>query len=127
MMKQILKILIAFPFFLYSCCDAGAGGSSVIKGKVMHHELAIPNAKVFIKYDAKDLPSTDTSVYNASVQANSNAEYSISGLKCGDYYLFGKGIDPTLIAPNNVVTGGIHIKIGKDGTVKESDVFVTED
>jgi len=127
MTKHLVKLLFVFPLAITSCCDGGGGGSSVVKGKVLHHDQAIPNAMVYIKYNAKDLPSTNTLVYNDSVKANSNAEYSISGLKCGDYYLYGKGIDSGLIAPENIVTGGLHIKISKDGTVKETDVYVSED
>ena len=87
----------------------------------------IPNTTIYIKYKAKELPSTDVSKYDAHVQAGSDAMYTVSGLECGDYYLYGVGIDPSLIAPDNIVKGGVHVKITKDGTTTETDVFVTED
>ena len=126
MMKHFVKILFATTLVVSSCCAGEGGGSSVVSGKVYHHAKPIANAKVYVKYDAKDLPSTDVSVYNQSVTAGADASYSLSGLKCGDYYIYATGIDDALVSPEDVVTGGLYVKIGKDGTVVEKDVYVTE-
>jgi hypothetical protein len=126
MMKHFVKIFFATILAISSCCTGEAGGSSVVSGKVYHHAKPIANAKVYVKYDAKDLPSTDVSVYNQSVTAGADASYSISGLKCGDYYIYATGIDDDLVAPEDLVTGGLYVKIGKDGVVVEKDVYVTE-
>lgn len=126
MVKHFIKITFVSAVFISSCCTGEGGGTSVVSGTVYHHSEAIGYSKVYVKYDAKDLPSTDVSVYNQSVTANADGHYTISGLKCGDYYLYGVGVDPDAIAPDTIVTGGIPIKISKDGTSKVVDVYVTE-
>ena len=126
MMKHSVKLLLAGAVFISSCCTGEGGGSSVVSGTVYHHSEEIGYSKVYVKYDAKELPSTDVSVYNQSVTSDENGHYSLKGLKCGDYYLYAVGVDPDAVAPDTIVKGGTPITISKDGTNKEVDVYVTE-
>jgi hypothetical protein len=97
------------------------GGKSVIKGTVLHHSRFIANSRVFIKFNAKEFPGTDTTKYDAKVFADAAGNYSIKCYK-GDYYLFGFGFDDQLSL--NVKGGvGVHIRNNESISI---DVPVTE-
>lgn len=118
--KYYLILLISAIGF-YSCKRNQLNGNSEIKGIVAHHGRFIPNARVFVKFKATELPGTDTLKFDAHVLANNAGEYVI---KCypGDYFLYGYGYDDQ---SNQIVTGGMHVKVRYNETVKK-DVGVTE-
>src|SRR5688572_9930555 len=97
---KILSIIAIFSFV--SCKKNQLGGKSTVFGKVAHHSKSIANATVFIKFNAKEFPGRDTTVYDAKVKADANGNYSF---KCyrGEYYLYGFGIDPDVINPSHIV------------------------
>lgn len=119
-MKKAL-FLIAASSLLLSCKKNQLGGTSTIKGIVAHHSRAIPNSRVFIKFNAKEFPGEDTTVYDAKVTADAGGNYSIKCYK-GDYYLYGFGYDD-LIKQN--VSGGVPVHVRRNEQVN-SDVPVTE-
>ena len=118
-MKKIILLLV--PLLILSCKKNQLGGTSTIKGTVLHHERFIANATVYIKFNSKDFPGTDVSKYDANVAADASGNYSLKCYK-GDYYLYGVGYDPEIKEP---VTGGIPIHIRNHETVN-TDVPVTE-
>ena len=121
-MKKHIFILM-LTIVLYSCKKNQLGGSSTITGTVVHHAKFIPGARVFIKFDAKDFPGTDTTKYDDKVAADANGNYTIKCYK-GNYYLYGVGNDYAISPP--LVVGGLSVKIRKNETIK-ADVAVTED
>lgn len=121
MKKSILIIL--FSFFFITCKKNQLGGTSTISGKVVHHSKAIPNATIFIKFDEKDFPGSDTTKYDDKVRADSEGNYTIKCYK-GNYYLYGYGKDNSISPP--YVVGGVYVKVRKNENVK-ADVAVTED
>ena len=122
-MKKIAILLsIVFFMMMFSCKKNQLNGKSVIQGSVKHHSKVIPNAKVYIKFKAKEFPGRDFSVYDAMVTADSLGVYSIKCYK-GDYYLFGTGYD-SQISEN--VFGGTPVHIRNNETV-DIDIAVTED
>jgi hypothetical protein len=119
---QLLAVITCLAFALTGCKKNQLGGKSVINGKVFHHTRMIPNATVYIKFNAREFPGTDSSLYDAEVKANANGEFSIACYK-GEYYLYATGIDPQ-IQPL-YVRGGVPVSIRQRETV-EADVAVTE-
>jgi hypothetical protein len=97
------------------------GGSSTIKGVVAHHGKEIPNARVFVKFNAKEFPGSDTTKYDAKVKADANGNYIIKCYK-GNYYLYGFGFDKGV--PGSV-SGGIPVNV-RINEVIETVVAVTE-
>lgn len=124
-MKNIFRISIPILILalIMACGKEGPGGKAAIKGKVKHHSSLIPGAVIYIKYGATESPGTDITYYDASVNANANAEYEFQDLKSGDYYLFGVGFDSLGPYP---VYGGIPVKIKSKTETVEIDVPVTE-
>ena len=72
-----LTILLISSVFIISCSKkddevavvtipAGKGGKATITGHVKHHDDAIPNAMVYIKYGAIELPGTNPKDYDDS-------------------------------------------------------------
>jgi hypothetical protein len=118
-MKQVL--VIACLFTLIACKKNEAGGSSEISGKVTHHEKVIPYSRVFIKYNAKEFPGSDTSRYDAKFSTGLDGAYSFKLYK-GDYFLYGYGYDPGV---PGAVAGGIHIGLRKNEK-STTNVPVTE-
>ncbi len=129
-MKTILKFqtiaLICISSILFttitSCQKEGTGGNSTIIGYVKHHEKFIPNATVYIKYNATEFPGTNTANYDASIIAGSNALYKFTNLRKGDYYLYAIGYDDVILSQ---VQGGIAVKLKYNKTTI-TDVPVTE-
>lgn len=120
-MKYLFVFLL--PLLLSSCTKEGLGGEATIKGHVKHHSALIPNAIIHIKFGAKESPGTSASSYDESVTADANAYYEITGLKKGDYYLYGVGMDSAI---GKAVVGGIPVEIKKRKEVVEADIPVTE-
>jgi hypothetical protein len=114
------SLLAAFLFF--SCKKNQLGGKATISGKVAHHSKPIGNARVFIKFNAKEFPGEDTTLYNDKVWADADGNYSIKCYK-GDYYLWGYGFD---FGINKVVTGGLPVHLRNKEKVNV-DVAVSED
>jgi hypothetical protein len=120
-MKKFLPCII-FLAFCFSCKKNQLGGKSKVSGKVTHHERIVPNATVYIKFNATEFPGADSSRYDAKVMADSHGEYSFRCYK-GDYYLFGTGID--LQSSPLYVHGGVPVHVRNNEEV-ENDIAVSE-
>ena len=68
--KYIILVVFALSFF--GCKKNQLGGKSNIKGKVMHHDLAIPYAMIYIKYNATEFPGERAS----TLQKTSKGEFT---------------------------------------------------
>ncbi len=119
-----LVCLLAIAGLFFSCKKNQLGGTATIKGVVKHHTKLIGNATIFIKFNAKEFPGTDESIYDEKVTANALGEFEI---KCyqGNYYLFGSGIDSQVLINGGKVIGGIPVKIRNEESL-EVTVAVTE-
>jgi hypothetical protein len=124
-MKKI-HILILLTGFIFSaaCKKNQLGGKSTVKGTVAHHERAISYAVVFIKFNAKNFPGADTTIYDDKVRTDASGNFSFKCYK-GDYYLYGFGFDYTIPPPYHVV-GGVPVHVRNRETVN-ADVAVTEE
>lgn len=125
-MKSIkVTILLALVLTLgfTSCKKNGTGGDATITMTVKHHDLIIPDATIYIKYDAKEFPGEDVSKYDNSVKADGNGYAKFEGLLKGDYYLYGVGYDSNI---SETVKGGLGVEISKRSQIKEVIVPVTE-
>jgi hypothetical protein len=116
----IVSAIMALTFT--SCHKEGTGGHSSVNGNVKHHSKLIPNAVVYIKYGATEFPGTDVGLYDDHVTSDTNAHYEFTGLRKGDYYLYGVGWDA---AGPFEVKGGVGIKL-KYNKASTNDVPVTE-
>lgn len=118
-------LILTFPSCKKDTCskeNPGTGGKCTVSGTVKHHSEPIPYSRVFIEYGATEFPGTDTTKYDSKVTSDADANYSISDLMPGNYYLYGVGFDNDISLP---VTGGIGITICDESTLS-SDVPVTE-
>ena len=119
--KYIILFLCALS--LFGCKKNQLGGKSNIKGKVMHHEQAIPFARVYIKYNATEFPGEDVSVYNTYIDADHNGNFLIEHIYHGQYYFYAVGYDGTIA---ETVKGGIALKVKMFKEVTGFEVPVTE-
>jgi hypothetical protein len=122
--KKTISICIVIALFMsiLSCRKEGPGGKSSVSGTVKHHSMIIPNAIVYIKYDATQFPGTNISLYDASTTADANAHYTFKDLRKGDYYLYSVGYDNAI---TSIVSGGIGVKL-KYNKETVTDIPVTE-
>jgi hypothetical protein len=118
-MKKILLFLSVLT--LISCKKNSTGGQATISCTVLHHTRVIPNATVYIKYGAKEFPGKDPSAYSDHKQADANGHVDFTGLRYGDYYLYGVGYDSSILLP---VTGGDHLNIKWSERKKTFDFVV---
>lgn len=124
-LKYIVLMVTALAFF--GCKKNQLGGKSNIKGKVAHHGVAIPYAKVYIKFNAADFPGEDVSKYDATLDADHNGNFLVSNIYRGQYYFYAVGVDPALGTTNNIVKGGIALKVKMFKEITGFEVPVTED
>ena len=122
---MILRVVILCLFLLsvVSCKKNALGGKCTVQGRVMHHSKLIANARVFIKFNAKEFPGADTTRYDAKLSADALGNYTFDCYP-GNYYLYAFGIDLGVPAPHHVVAG-IPVKLRQNETVK-ADIPVTE-
>lgn len=121
-MKKIAFILF-MAFIFVTCKKNQLGGDSVVEGTVKHHSKVITNATVFLKFNAKDLPGEDTTIYDAKVRVDKDGYFKFSTYK-GHYFLYAVGKDPGIPAPY-IVVGGQGIKLRSKETVS-LNLAVTE-
>lgn len=122
-MKNSIVFLL-FLALLVNCKKNQLGGKSAISGTIKHHAKIIANATVFIKFNAKDLPGTDTTLFDAKVRADANGNYTIKCYK-GNYFLYGYGYDNQVTTNDGRVTGGSAVSIRNNEKIT-IDLAVTE-
>lgn len=99
----------------------GTGGNAILKITPQHHGNNIDSCTISIKYNAQDKPAAyDNEV--KCVMENGKPVATFSGLKKGNYYIFGRGWDPSI---EQHVEGGIPYTITEEKTI-EITVPVTE-
>ena len=123
-MKIVVYINLFFLILFLGCKKNQLGGKSTISGVVMHHEKIIANATVFIKFNAKDLPGVDTTLFDTKVKADAAGNYVIKCYK-GNYFLYAYGYDTQVTSNNGRVTGGSGVNIRNNEKVT-IDLGVTE-
>jgi len=127
-MKKLTLIAFILTIISFSACKKnGTGGENTIAAFPKHHGTPIPNATVYIKYGATELPGVNASDFDDSKTAikegTSAAHAHFEGLLKGDYYIYSVGFDSTV---NEIVSGGMAVKITTKSGEQEVDIPVTE-
>ena len=132
MMKPGLTLLtmstLLFMLVMSSACkkkpSAGLGGQATLKVRTVHHGSAIDSATVYVKFNSQEPVGISSYDLSAKVQSDGSGGFyaTFSGLKAGDYYLYGEGWDPSIL---NNVKGGIPYTIEEE-KVQEVILPVTE-
>ena len=123
-MNQQLVLFCIVALLGLSCNKAGVGGKASISGAVMHHEVPIPNAAVYIKYGANAFPGFDLEQYDDQTTASAtDASYSFTNLYKGEYFIYCTGYDASIMEE---VLGGVPVEIKKKRENIEIDVPVKE-
>lgn len=126
----ISLLIISTIFATSSCkkdkCKAGTGGDLTLKFNTVHHSKGIPGCTVRIKFDTQDFPGAN-GVYDITKTANDTITFvTFSGLNCGDYYIYGTGIDSSLTSTNKTVKGGIPYSTTQSNGTIELTLPITE-
>src|SRR5690606_2214161 len=122
----VMILGLALYWVLPSCARdedpiGGKGGNAVLNLHPRHHALYIDSCTVYIKYNASEKPSSfDDSVECTMV--NGVPTGTFSGLKPGNYFVYGKGWDTAI---QESVVGGIPYKISEEKTF-DIDLPITE-
>ena len=127
-MKRVrFSALIVSILAFTACKKNGTGGDNSIAAFPKHHGTSIPNATVYIKYGATDLPGVNASDFDDSkiaVKEGSSAVHAhFEGLLKGDYFIYAVGFDSSI---NEAVSGGIAVKVTSKAGEKDVDIAVTE-
>lgn len=110
-------------------CKGGTGGDNSMMVYLKHHSkliTAVPGHAdtLFIKYDTNELPGENPSDFDAFYVGDTLTDhFMITGLNCGDYYLFAAGWDTSI---TQRVKGGIPVTIDDDAGQLTVNVPVTE-
>lgn len=109
---------------IFACKKNQLGGKSKVSGEIKHHSKLIPDADVYIKFNATDFPGEDLSVYDTHIKANDKGYYEITNFYKGNYYLFAVGKDYSIPPPYKVI-GGIAVKL-RDKEELIRNIAITE-
>lgn len=129
LLPAFLAIMGSATLFVTSCNrqdksdgeGAGKGGNATLRVTPRHHGINIDSCMVYIKYNSSEIASTyDDSIW--CVPSGGKPVATFSQLKKGNYYIYGKGWDPTIIQE---VVGGIPFTITEEKTI-DIEVPVTE-
>jgi len=96
-------------------CTAGTGGNLIMVVYPEHHGAAIINHDeypdtVMVKFNTQEFPGDNPALYDLVIAGEPGEDHvHVEGLMCGDYYLYAKGWDTTLAAPDTIVKGGIPV------------------
>ncbi|MES2565379.1 MAG: hypothetical protein V4565_00835 [Bacteroidota bacterium] len=123
-MKHIIKIfaLAIIALLTNSCKKSSTGGDATVVAFPKHHGTPIKGATIYIKFNAKDLPSDPTSNYDLKVVGEENEDHvHIKGLRYGQYYLYAVGYDESI---SETVVGGMALAIKYKQRKKEIDVDI---
>lgn len=109
-------------------CEAGSGGSLTLVVQLRHHNALIVNDSlrpdtVWVKYNAKDWSGAPSGADAVFIGEFPEDHVHISGLKCGDYYLFGSGWDNSV---SEIVKGGRAFSTENDSGEESVTIAVTE-
>lgn len=116
-MKTHIKTIgfLALCILGFSACKkAGINGDATLIITAKHHGTVIVNQpnypdSVYVKFDAKDLPSDPTHDYDALFVGQAGEDHvHCEGFHTGTYFLYVTGWDTTI---NQRVTGGMSVKI----------------
>ena len=117
--------------FLYWACRPALPEEIPLPTKIcvrtQHHTLRIPNATVYIKYNATEFPGYDKppSYYDASFKTGADAYGCIESIPEGRHWLVAFGYD-SLYFPNNV-RGNLPVTISLDHKpVLDTVLYVSE-
>jgi hypothetical protein len=92
---------------------------------VKHHGVLIPGATVYVKYNSKEFPGTDVSMYDASKVSGASGHGAghahFEGLEAGSHYFYAVGYDSTIL---DDVMGGIGLEIKNSETKQELDLDI---
>ncbi len=120
--------LVLIVFLSFGCRkknSAGLGGDNELQITAKHHTVVLDSMTVYLKFNTQDAP-TALSDYDIQAEVkdyNGEKIAVFTGLKEGEYYMYGYGWDPFL--PDNV-EGGLPIEISNESTPIEYDLQVTE-
>ena len=93
-----------------------------MKGVIVHHSKHIPDAILYIKFNAKEFPGKDSSKYDAHTVTDHHGDFHFNVYK-GDYFLYATGLD--FGQDTFYVTGGVPATL-RNRERKELDVAVSE-
>lgn len=118
MKSATFALILALAGSSLSACSrkdggsAGKGGKASLSCSPAHHGSFrnIINAKVFIKYNAQDLPGSFDDSMNCSI-TNNKATATFSGLRTGNYYVYARATDTTI---GSIVEGGIPFTLSEE-------------
>jgi hypothetical protein len=122
-MRYTAALLLGASLFFVACkredpvVIAGKGGNATLRITPQHGGGAeeIEDAMLYIKYNTKDKPADDR--YDDSVACNivdGKPMGAFTGLKKGDYYLYGTGWNPD---HGDIVKGGLPYTIDDENKV----------
>jgi hypothetical protein len=111
-------------------CVAGTGGNVTIAafpkhhGEVIYSQANYPDT-AYLKFNTQDFPGESPLDYDLVVVAEEGEDHvHISGLKCGEYYIYMTGWDTSI---NQRVKGGIPYSFEQTSGEIDLTVPVTED
>jgi hypothetical protein len=107
-------------------CKAGGGGNLTLKLSTFHHTNPITGCTVKIKFNAKDFPGENGEYDIVTQQVAGENFVNVTGLKCGEYYMFAVGVDSSLTDPDKTVKGGIPFSTEQESGIIEISIPVTE-
>jgi len=129
-MKRLSTFFLLIALLFTSCGkdeNTDSAGHIVVKGtnklivSVMHHSMALPGIRVYLKNNAVEFPGTDVGVYDWHTQSDNSGIASFENLFQGNYFLYAEGFDQNV--GMNVM--GATPAVINSSTVSGNELYVT--
>jgi hypothetical protein len=94
-----LALIIGMGLLLSGCKkdDTIEAGNVTLDVYVKHHNIPIPNARIFVKNNTLQFPGQDTSLYDTFYTTDAAGHYKMVDIGNGkkEMVIYAKGIDPS--------------------------------
>ena len=132
-MKTLITLVVSL-LLLAGCtkentCSSGTGGDLTLVIFPEHHGKPIYSQEgyrdtVMVKFNTQEFPGASPSLYDLVLAGDSGEDHiHITGMKCGDYYLYCAGFDTSI---SQRVTGGMPYSTSQTSGELDIKVPVTE-
>jgi hypothetical protein len=128
---QTIGLVTLCTFAFSSCKKAGTDGDATLVVSPAHHgDPIVSNANyrdtIYVKFNAKDLPSDPTHNYDAIFVGEPGEDHvHCPNLHTGTYFLYATGWDTSINPPfGQRVSGGMSVKIKYKERKQEINVTV---
>lgn len=92
-MRFAIVIVFTLALLLAGCKKEEDPNNIFLEVLVVHHDIPVLDAQVYLKNNVTEYPGDDTSVYDETKDVDGQGQASFNKLAPGNYFLYSEGFD----------------------------------